>query len=67
MTAQILVNGVAVLCIAALGGAAMWLHIAEASQIALASVSTLGGFIGGVGAAHVAASLKPPAPASDPA
>ncbi len=59
MNTLILVNGVAVICITALGLAAMALHIGDASQIALASVSTLGGFIGGVSAAHALTALKP--------
>jgi hypothetical protein len=55
-------NGLAVAGIVALGLAAKFGPPGTGDQIALAAVSTLGGFIGGVGAAHAAMRAAPQDP-----
>jgi hypothetical protein len=51
---QALVNGVAVVGIVALGLAGKFGPSGTGDQIALGAIQILGGFIGGVGAAHLA-------------
>jgi hypothetical protein len=68
MHPQILCNALAVIGIVALGVAAKFGPPGTGDQIALAAVSSLGGFIGGVSAAHAAMRLAaPPDPAPGPA
>jgi len=60
MNWQALVNAVAVLGIVGLGLAGKFGPAGTGDQIALGAIQILGGFIGGVGAAHLA-SRQPPA------
>jgi hypothetical protein len=70
-TAHILVNGLAVAGIGIIGGLSMWAVPGAADKIALAAVSTLGGFIGGSSATALANHMagqpaNPPPPEGTP-
>ncbi len=60
MNWQALVNGMAVAGIVAIGIAAKFGPANTGDQIALGAIQILGGFIGGVGAAHLAGLPSPP-------
>jgi hypothetical protein len=66
MSGQTIVNALAVAGIVALGIAAKFGPAGNGDQIALAAVSSLAGFIGGVGAAHLAGRGSEPGVAARP-
>jgi hypothetical protein len=66
MNWQAAVNGVAVVGIVALGLAGKFGPPGTGDQIALGAIQILGGFIGGFGAAHLAAKAPEPPTALAP-
>ena len=66
MNGQALVNGAAVLGIVALGLAGKFGPPGTGDQIALGAIQILGGFVGGVGAAHLSSRQGPGSAAAQP-